>query len=121
MESNHILEPIMEAIGNAKGMNINVLDVRDMTDVTDYMVIVTGSSNRHVKSIMKTVIQELRVVGRKPIGVEGEQYAQWILLDYSDVILHIMITEAREFYDLERLWQETLKIPTTATGNLSSD
>ncbi len=101
----------MEAIGNAKGLNISVLDVQEMTDISDHMVIVTGSSNRHVKSIMNTVVEELRESGYKPIGIEGEQYAQWVLLDYGEVLVHIMIAETREFYNLERLWKHTLKTP----------
>ena len=111
MNSSHILEAIIEAIGNAKGLNISVLDVRDLTDISDHMVIVTGSSNRHVKSIMNTVVRELRESGHKPIGMEGEQHAQWVLLDYGDVLVHIMITETREFYNLERLWKHTLRTP----------
>lgn len=101
----------MEAIGNAKGLNISVLDVQEMTDISDHMIIVTGSSNRHVKAIMNTVVDELREFRSKPIGIEGEQYAQWILLDYGDVLVHIMTAETREFYNLERLWKHTLKVP----------
>lgn len=101
----------MEAIGNAKGLNISVLDVQELTDISDHMVIVTGSSTRHVKSIMNTVVDELRECRYKPIGVEGEQYAQWILLDYGDVLVHVMTAETREFYNLERLWKHTLKTP----------
>ena len=111
MNSSHILEPIVEAIGNAKGLNISILEVREMTDICDHMVIVTGTSDRHAKAIMKTVIEELRESGHKPIGTEGEQYAQWILLDYADVLVHIMTSETREFYNLERLWKDTLKTP----------
>ncbi len=121
MESNRILQAIIEAIGNAKGLNISVLDVRDMTDISDYMVIVTGSSNRHVKSIMNTVLRELRELELKPLGMEGEQYSQWILLDYTDVLVHIMLAETREFYNLERLWKETLKSPTQQTVSTATD
>lgn len=112
MKSKQLMQSIVDAIGDAKGLNINVLDVQNLTDLTDFMIIVTGSSNRHVKSIMKMVIQKLREQGRRPIGVEGEQYGQWILLDFNDAIIHIMITEAREFYDLDSLWKETLTEPT---------
>ncbi len=111
LSAEKILESIIDSIGNAKGLNISVLNVKEATDMTDVIVIVTGSSNRHVKSIMKTVIDEMKDLGVKPIGVEGEQYAQWILIDYTDVIVNIMLAESREFYDLESLWQETLKVP----------
>ena len=111
MKPSYILETVIEAIGNAKGLNISVLDVRDLTDISDHMVIVTGSSNRHVKSIMNTIVRELRESGQKPIGIEGEQHAQWVLLDYGDVLVHVMTTETREFYNLERLWKHTLRAP----------
>ena len=115
MNSENILEAIIESVGNAKGLNISVLDVKEATDMTDFIVIVTGSSNRHVKSIMRTVVDELRDASMKPIGLEGEQYAQWILIDYNDVIVNVMLAETREFYDLESLWEETLKMPLATT------
>ena len=117
MKPETILESIIESIGNAKGLNISVLDVRESTDMTDFLVIVTGSSNRHVKSITKTVIQEMRDLGIRPIGLEGEQYAQWVLLDYCDVLINVMLADTREFYDLESLWDETLKEPVSAVEN----
>ncbi len=113
MNLDEVLQPILGAIEDAKGLDIQVLDVRELTDVTDHMVIVSGSSARHVKSIMKSVVGRLADQGRKPGGLEGEQHAQWILLDYSGVIVHIMLTETREFYDLERLWKRTLKHSST--------
>ena len=109
MELNEILQPIVESIEDAKGLNIQVLDVQELTDVTDHMVIVSGSSVRHVKSIMKSIVGRLTDLGCKPNGLEGEQHAQWILLDYSAVVVHIMLNETRDFYDLERLWNRILK------------
>jgi len=109
LELNAILKSVIESIEDAKGLNVEVLDVRELTDVTDHMVVVSGSSIRHVKSIMKTVVAQLSDKGYKPGGLEGEQHGQWILLDYSGVIVHIMLAETREFYDLERLWNRTLK------------
>lgn len=108
MNPEKLLESIIDSIGNAKGLNIAVLDVRRSTDITDYFVIVTGSSNRHVKSISRTVIDELRDRGVRPLGVEGEQYSHWILLDFCDVLVNVMLAETREFYDLESLWDVTL-------------
>ena len=109
MEFDQILQPIVDSIEEAKGLNVQILDVRELTDVTDHMVVVSGTSVRHVKSIMKTVVERLTDLGCKPNGVEGEQHSQWILLDYSSVIVHVMLAETREFYDLERLWDRTLK------------
>ncbi len=109
MNLKDILQPIVDSIEDAKGLNVQVLDVRELTDVTDHMVVVSGSSVRHVKSIMKSIMERLANLGCKPNGLEGEQHAQWILLDYSSVIVHIMLAETRDFYDLERLWNRTLK------------
>lgn len=118
MNSSQILEAVIAAIGNAKGLNISVLDVQDLTDIADHMVIVTGTSNRHVKSIMNSVFRALRGAGQKPTGIEGEQHAQWILLDYGDVLVHVMTAETREFYNLERLWKHTLR--TSQAENLGT-
>ena len=113
MKTSELLELIINAIEDAKGINLITLDVRELTDVTDYFVVVTGSSTRHSRAIMNSVLDSLRDHKCRPIGVEGEQYNQWILLDYTDVVVHIMLTETREFYDLERHWEASLK-PTTA-------
>lgn len=109
MNTDQLLEAIVNAIGDAKGLNISVLDVREMTVVTDYMVIVTGNSSRHVKSISRTIVQNLTDARRKPIGLEGEQFAQWILIDYGDVVVHVMDAANREFYSLESIWKVSLK------------
>ncbi len=114
MKSDELLKHAIEGVSNAKGLNLSVIDVRAMTDMTDYMVIVTGTSNRHVKAILRSVVDELRLRKRRPAGIEGEKYGNWILLDFIDVVVHIMDEDAREFYALERLWQETLNMPTTA-------
>ena len=98
----------MEAVEDAKGLNLHVLDVRELTDFSDYMVLVSGSSSRHVKSIMRTVIDHMAKIKCKAIGIEGELHAQWILLDFTDVVVHIMLTGVRDFYDLERFWNRTL-------------
>lgn len=111
MEIDRVLQPIVDAIDDAKGLNVEVLDVREMTDVTDCMVVVSGSSVRHVKSIMRSIMQRMSDLNHKPHGLEGDQDAQWILLDYSDAVIHIMLAEVRDFYDLERLWNRTLKRP----------
>ncbi len=117
MNTDMLLEAIVDAIGDAKGLNIQVMNVQELTDITDYMVIVTGSSNRHVKSIARTIIQKLTDLWRRVASVEGEEHAQWILLDYTDVVVHVMLAETREFYDLERLWDKTLTCSAVAISN----
>ncbi len=108
MNPKKLLKQAKESINDAKGVDTKVIDVREMTDITDYMVIVTGTSSRHVRAISKSVIDALRDEGIRPIGIEGEQHGQWVLLDYNDLLVHIMLRETREFYDLESHWRPSL-------------
>ncbi len=95
---------IVEALDDAKGLNIAVLDVRSVCDFTDYMLIATGTSTRHVQSMVERVTEHLRAHGIRPLGSEGEAVGDWVLLDFGDVVVHLMRPEARAFYDLEKLW-----------------
>lgn len=96
---------IVEALDDMKGKEIVVLDVRNISGVTDYMVVCSGTSNRHVKSLADNVWVEAKKQGYSPLGLEGQQSSDWILVDFGDVVAHVMLPEARQFYDLERLWQ----------------
>ena len=106
MESDQLKDRIIEALEEVKGRNIVGLDVRKLTGMTDYMVIATGTSNRHVKALAENVREELRQRDVRPLGMEGESAAEWVLVDFGDVVLHVMLAEARKFYDLERLWSD---------------
>lgn len=97
---------VVEALEDLKGKEIKCLDVREKTDITDYMVIASGTSNRHVKSLVESVVVKCKDNGVRPFGVEGEDAAEWILIDLVDVLVHVMLPATREFYDLERLWGE---------------
>ena len=109
MKPKKLLSALVDSIDNAKGVDAAVIDVRDMTDITDYMIVVTGTSSRHVRAIMRSVTDSLREAGVRPFGVEGEQHGQWVLLDYNDVLVHVMMRDTREFYDLENHWKPSLK------------
>lgn len=95
---------ILTALDDMKALNINALAVGDITSITDHMIIATGTSNRHVKSISDAVLQATKQLDHTPIGVEGEHEAEWILIDLGDIIVHVMSPSSREFYQLEKLW-----------------
>ena len=99
-------DEVVHALEDRKGKDITVLDVTGASDVTDYMVVVSGTSNRHVKALVDQVVDAAKDAGNPPLGVEGRESYQWVLLDLGDVLVHVMQADARTFYDLERLWQE---------------
>jgi ribosome-associated protein len=101
-----LCESLVEALEDVKGQNIRTLDVSEVTSITDHMVLVSGTSNRHVRSLVDEVIDAAKKYGEPPIGVEGRESYEWVLVDVGDVIVHVMQKEARGFYDLERLWSE---------------
>jgi ribosome-associated protein len=87
-----------------KGVDIRVIDVRDLTSITDRMVIASGTSTRHVKALADNVATRAKQQGYPPLGIEGAQTAEWVLLDLGDVVVHVMLPETRTFYGLEKLW-----------------
>ena len=104
MQAEALKDLVCEALDELKGRDQVVLDVRGMTGVTDYMVVCSGTSNRHVKSLADNVEKEAKEHGVRPLGVEGHQSNDWVLVDFGDVVVHVMLPEARSFYDIERLW-----------------
>ena len=102
--SDQLLKIVMTALEDMKGVDIRVIDVRDLTSITDRMVIVSGTSTRHVKALAENVVLESKKNGYKPLGVEGENVAEWVLVDLADVVVHVMMPEIRDFYALEKLW-----------------
>ena len=95
---------VIEALEDLKGQDIISLDIREMTDIADYMIIVSGTSNRHVKALVNSVVVKSKENDVQPLGVEGEEGGEWVLVDLADIIVHVMLPTSREFYDLERLW-----------------
>ena len=96
---------VLGALTELKAVNVRALDVRGITDITDTMVVASGTSDRHVKSIADRVVQRCREAGYRPYGLEGERDGEWVLLDLQDVVLHVMLPRVREFYALEKLWE----------------
>jgi ribosome-associated protein len=95
----------LAALDDMKAVNIKVLDVRGLTDVADTMIVASGTSDRHVRSIAERVIEQAKAAGRRPMGTEGKQDGEWVLVDLQDVLVHIMLPRVREFYALEQLWE----------------
>ena len=107
MEVNALKALVTDALDDLKAVNTVALDVTDLTDVTDCLVIASGTSNRHVKSLANNVVVEAKKAGIPPLGVEGDDVGEWVLVDFGDVVLHVMLRATRDFYDLERLWVST--------------
>ncbi len=104
MTPAQLREIAVDALEELKAVDLTVLDVGGMTSITDYMIIASGTSDRHVRSLVNNVIERARERGVKPIGVEGEQQAQWALVDLGDVVVHVMLPDVRAVYQLEKLW-----------------
>ena len=102
---------------DAKAENITILDVRDISQITDYFVIASGDNSRMLKGAARKIVVELRSRQECPYGTEGLESADWILLDYSDVIVHLLDEELREFYGLERLWGDAPQVDWTPSAS----
>ena len=105
---------ILNSLEDLKGNDIVVLDVTDLSDVMDTLVIVSGTSNRHVKSLVDNVVEDAKDNGFRPLGVEGKEGGEWVLVDFGDTVVHAMLPSTREFYDLEKLWSLE---PVSRTGD----
>ncbi len=102
--SEAMLEWILETLEDMKARNIRSIDVRGKTTLADFMVIASGTSGRHVQSTAERVAVEAKHRGVQPLGVEGQEGQEWVLVDLNDVIIHVMLPETRDFYNLEKLW-----------------
>jgi len=100
----------LEGINDLKGLKVVTYDVRGLTSITDVMIICTGRSNRHVKSIAESVVKKAKEAKLSYIKMEGEREGEWVIVDLADVIVHVMLPAAREFYSLEDLWEPIEKL-----------
>lgn len=99
-----LLQLVHVALAEIKAKDVVEIDVRGKTSIADYLVVASGTSTRHVKSVADEVVVQVKKAGVQPLGVEGEREAEWVLVDLGDVIVHVMLPRMREFYALERLW-----------------
>jgi len=102
---------VTAALDDMKAVNVRVLDVRGLTDIADIMVIASGNSDRHVRSIADRVVEKAKAAGFRALGTEGERDGEWVLVDLQDVVVHVMLPRVREFYGLERLWDNGAAVP----------
>ena len=107
MNSEELADLAVDALEEIKGLDIIKLDVSDMTTVTDWMIVASGTSGRHVKALVDNVAEKAKAAGHRPSGIEGESGGEWVLLDVQDVLVHVMLPKIRDFYNLEKLWSMT--------------
>ena len=112
---------VLAALEDAKANDVRQLDVRRLTDITDWMVVASGTSTRHVLALANQVRTQVKAQGLSPIGTEGESGSDWVLLDYGDVIVHLMLPDTRGFYDLEGLWDDRLSRVVQLTREIQTD
>lgn len=115
MNSEELRDHVSNVLDDMKGQDIVLLDVRKMTTVTDYMIVASGTSSRHVKALSDAVFEKSKEAGHRAAGIEGTAGGEWVLLDLGDVLVHVMLPKIREFYNLEKLWSISPANDATAT------
>lgn len=120
MNSQELARLALEALEDMKGQDIIEIDIQGKSTIADAMIVATGTSQRHVKSLAEHVRQSAKEAGMPPLGVEGEDSGDWVLVDLNDVIVHVMTSETREYYAIEKLWSVGPDTDIRAPGALSS-
>jgi ribosome-associated protein len=113
----HLRQRVKAALDELKAKDVREIDVRGKTSIADFLVIASGTSTRHVKSIADEVVRYAKQAGMMPLGVEGQRDADWVLVDLGDIIVHVMLPRIREFYGLERLWTVGDDLPVAANAD----
>jgi ribosome-associated protein len=104
MQIEQLKQLVVDTLADMKARDVTVMDVRGKTPVTDYMVIASGTSDRHVKAMAETIAYRAKEAGEPPLGTEGVNEGEWALVDLNGVVVHVMLPKVRDFYNLERLW-----------------
>lgn len=106
MELEQLQELVLKALDDMKARDVRVLDVRGKSTITELMIVATGTSTRHIRSIAENVAVEAKNAGEQPLGMEGQRDTDWVLVDLHDIVVHVMLPETRDFYNLEKLWSD---------------
>jgi ribosome-associated protein len=116
MQLEQLKELVLTTLDDMKARDVTLIDVRGKTAVTDYMVVASGTSDRHVKAIAETVAYRAKDAGEAPLGTEGVKEGEWALIDLNGVVVHVMLPKVRDFYALERLWSAPTEVAARAVG-----
>jgi len=114
MQTEQLKRLILNVLGNMKARDVSVMDVRNKTTVTDFMIVASGTSERHVKALAETVAFRAKDAGELPLGTEGVREGEWALVDLNGLVVHIMLPKVRDFYNLERLWSAPVLVASEA-------
>jgi ribosome-associated protein len=117
MKADSLLEMIVSTLDDGKGRDITIVDVRGKTSMTDYMVVASGTSERHVKSLAGHVAEEAKKNEAMPLGIEGADVGEWVLVDLGDVVVHVMKPQIRDFFQLEKLWRGEADVTPILAGS----
>lgn len=117
MQLEQLKTLVLDTLNDLKARDIAVLDVRGKTSVTDYMIVASGTSDRHVKAIAETIAFRAKDAGEAPLGCEGLNEGEWALVDLNGVVVHVMLPKVRDFYNLERLWSAPTLVARAATAS----
>ena len=109
VQSSELAQIVEESLDDLKAIDVTTLNVTGFTSVTDYMLIASGTSNRHVRSIADNVMEIAKAAGETVLGVEGHEHGEWVLVDLGDVVVHVLQPQVRDFYKLENLWDMDAK------------
>ena len=113
---DYLRKQVLTALDELKAKDVHEIDVRGKTSIADILIIASGTSTRHVKSLADEVVRFAKKAGMLPLGVEGQREAEWVLVDLGDIIVHVMLPRIREFYGLERLWTVGDDMPMAANA-----
>ena len=116
MRVRELQKLVVAALEDLKAVDVRVLDVRGKTTITDVMVVASGTSDRHVRALADGVIEKVKQRGSRPLGVEGEKQGEWVLVDLGDVVVHVMLSRVRDFYQLEKLWSVDVDAHVSSAG-----